>query len=1049
MNFSSVFIHRPVATTLLTVGIALAGVISFFLLPVAPLPQVEFPTIAVSASLPGASPDTMAATIATPLERALGAIAGVTEITSSSSLGNTRITLQFDLNRDINGAARSVQAAINASRALLPSGMPSNPTYRKVNPADSPVMILALTSDTLTRGQMYDAASTVLAQRLAQVKGIGQVSIGGGALPAVRVELDPNKLAATGMALEDVRIAITTSNANRPKGFVEDATRSWQIGANDQATVAADYAPIILRYRNGSVVRLQDVGEVVDSVQDVRNYGVANGKPSVLLILNKAPGANIIESVDKVRALLPQLRATIPSTIKLEVVMDRTPTIRASLREMERAMGISVALVILVVMLFLRKVRVALIPAVAVPVSLCGTFVVMYLLGYSLDNLSLMALTVATGFVVDDAIVVLENITRHMDRGKTALQASLLGAREIGFTVVSISLSLIAVFIPVLLMGGIVGRLFREFAVVLSAAILVSMVVSLTTTPMMCAALLKAPVPHAKPSWFSRWSKAFGGWVMRVYRHSLAWALRHQPITLLVFFAVVGLNFYLYGAITKGFFPQQDTGRVIGYIQADQATSFQAMQQRLDRFLAVVKADPAVEHVTGFTGGAQRNSAQMFMSLRPLAERDVSAEQVVARLRTQLAKEPGANLFMVPVQDIRIGGRQSNAQYQYTLQSDNSEDLRTWDPRIRRAMMALPELVDVNTDQQDRGLQTSLVIDRDAATRMGLSVRSIDTTLNNAFGQRQIGVIYNSLNQYRVVMELSNEHLQSPESLRNLYFISSLGERIPLSAFARLELTNTPLAVNHQSGTPASTISFNLPVGVSLSEATAAVENAVAELGVPVSVRGTFAGTARAFAQSLSTQPLLILAALITIYLVLGILYESLIHPITILSTLPSAGVGALLALMMFNTELSIIAFIGVILLIGIVKKNAIMMIDFAIERQRHGHLSASQAIFKACQLRFRPILMTTVCATFGAIPLAVPSMFGSGDGAELRQPLGIAVVGGLILSQLLTLYTTPVIFVLMDRMRAATARGLSRITRKPAQQILIPPAQAMNPGHP
>ena len=1045
MNFSAVFIHRPVATALLTIGVALAGVISFLLLPVAPLPQVEFPTIAVSASLPGASPDTMAATVATPLERALGAIAGVTEITSSSSLGNTRITLQFDLNRDINGAARSVQAAINASRALLPTGMPSNPTYRKVNPADSPVMILALTSDTLTRGQMYDAASTVLAQRLAQVAGIGQVSIGGGALPAVRAELDPNKLAANGLSLEDVRIAITTANANRPKGFVEDGTRTWQIGANDQAGVAADYAPIILRYRNGSAVRLQDVGDVVDSVQDVRNYGVANGKPSILLILNKAPGANIIESVDKVRALLPKLRATIPSTITLEVVMDRTPTIRASLREMERAMGISVALVILVVMLFLRKVRVALIPAVAVPVSLCGTFVVMYLLGYSLDNLSLMALTVATGFVVDDAIVVLENITRHMERGKTALQASLQGAREIGFTVVSISLSLIAVFIPVLLMGGIVGRLFREFAVVLSAAILVSMVVSLTTTPMMCAALLKAPAPSATPSRIGRWSKAFGAWVMHGYRRSLAWALRHQPVTLLIFFAVIGLNFYLYGAITKGFFPQQDTGRVIGFIQADQATSFQAMQKRLDRFLAIVKADPAVEHVTGFTGGSQRNRAQMFMSLKPLAERDVSAEQVVARLRTALAKEPGANLFMVPVQDIRIGGRESNAQYQYTLQSDNSEDLRTWDPRIRRAMMALPELVDVNTDQQDRGLQTSLVIDRDAATRLGLSVRSIDTTLNNAFGQRQVGVIYNPLNQYRVVMELGSEHLQNPESLRNLYFISSLGERIPLSAFARLELTNTPLAVNHQSGTPASTISFNLPPGVSLSQATEAVENAVAELGVPVSVRGTFAGTARAFAQSLSTQPLLILAALITIYLVLGILYESLIHPLTILSTLPSAGVGALLALMMFNTELSIIAFIGVILLIGIVKKNAIMMIDFAIERQRHGHLSASQAIFKACQLRFRPILMTTVCAIFGAIPLAAPSMFGAGDGAELRQPLGIAVVGGLILSQLLTLYTTPVVFVVMDRMRAATARGVARLSQRqpPQQGHALPPSAA------
>jgi multidrug efflux pump len=1046
VNFSSTFIHRPVATTLATLGVALAGVISFFLLPVAPLPQVDFPTISVSASLPGASPDTMAATVATPLERALGAIAGVNEITSSSSLGNTRVTLQFDLNRDINGAARDVQAAINASRALLPTGMPSNPTYRKVNPADSPILILALTSDTLTRGQMYDAASTVLAQRLAQVSGIGQVSIGGGALPAVRVELDPNKLAANGIALEEVRIAVTSNNANRPKGSVEDGARSWQIGANDQAATAAEYAPIILRYKSGSAVRLSDVADVVDSVQDVRNYGVADGKPSILLILNKAPGANIIEAVDKVRALLPHLRASIPPAINLDVVVDRTPTIRASLREMERALTISIGLVILVVVLFLRNGRVALIPSVAVPVSLCGTFVVMYLCGYSLDNLSLMALTVATGFVVDDAIVVLENITRYMERGKTALQASLLGAREIGFTVVSISLSLIAVFIPILLMGGIVGRLFREFAVVLSSAILVSMVVSLTTTPMMCAVLLKTPPTHATPSRVIRWSNRFGKWVMRGYRRSLAWALRHQPVTLLVFLAVVGLNIYLYGAIAKGFFPQQDTGRVAGFIQADQATSFQAMQQRLERFLAIVRSDPAVEHVTGFTGGFQRNSAQMFMSLKPLKERDVSADQVVARLRTKLAKEPGANLFMIPVQDIRIGGRQANAQYQYTLQADDLEDLRIWDPRIRRAMMALPELVDVNTDQQDRGLQTSLVIDRDAATRMGLSVRSIDTTLNNAFGQRQVGVIYNPLNQYRVVMELAPEYLQDPESLRNLFFISNTGDRIPLSSFARLELTNTPLAVNHQSGTPASTISFNLPVGVSLSQATAAIQNATAELGVPVSVRGTFQGTARAFTQSLDSQPLLILAALVTIYLVLGILYESLIHPITILSTLPSAGVGALLALMMFNTEFSIIALIGVILLIGIVKKNAIMMIDFAIERQRSGHMTASQAIYKACKLRFRPILMTTVSAIFGAIPLAT----GSGDGAELRQPLGIAVVGGLILSQLLTLYTTPVVFVLMDRMRAATIRGSLRWTaRRTKPSTPAAAAPSFQPGNP
>ncbi|MDP3135872.1 MAG: efflux RND transporter permease subunit, partial [Burkholderiaceae bacterium] len=855
MNISAPFIHRPVATTLLTLGIALAGIISFTQLAVASLPQVDFPTISVSASLPGASPDTMAATVATPLERALGAIAGVTEMTSSSSLGSTRVVLQFDLSRDINGAARDVQAAINASRALLPSGLPSNPTYRKVNPAESPVMIIAMTSDVLTRGQMYDAASTVLAQRLSQVEGIGEVSIGGGALPAVRVELDPDRLAANGIALDEVRFALTQTNANRPKGSVEEGERNWQIGANDQARTAAEFAPLILRYRSGNAVRLQDVAEVIDSVQDVRNYGVADGKPSILLILTKPPGANVIDAVDKVYALLPQLRASIPAAIDLKVVSDRTPTIRSSLREMERALAISVGLVILVVFLFLRSARVALIPSVAVPVSLAGTFGVMYLCGYSLDNLSLMALTVATGFVVDDAIGVVENITRHLERGKTALQASIDGAREIGFTVVSISLSLIAVFLPILLMGGIVGRLFREFAVVLSAAILVSMVVSLTTTPMMCAALLRPSGPPSARSRLSLWAERMQRALLRGYRRTLAWALRHQPVTLLLLLLVIVLNVYLYTAIPKGFFPQQDTGRIAGFIQADQSTSFQAMQQRLDRFLSIVQRDPAVESVTGFTGGSRRNTAQMFLSLKPLSERNVSADQVVARLRVQLAREPGANLFLVPVQDIRIGGRQANAQYQYTLQADNLEDLRTWEPRIRRALTEVRELADVNTDQQDRGLQTSLVIDRDAAARLGLSVRTIDNTLNNAFGQRQVGVIYNPLNQYRVVMEIAPKYLQSPESLRSLYFISNTGQRVPLSAFARLELTNTPLSVNHQGGAPASTISFNLPLDVSLSQATEAVNSAIAELGVPVSVRGTFQGTARAFAQSLDSQP--------------------------------------------------------------------------------------------------------------------------------------------------------------------------------------------------
>ena len=1044
MNISGPFIARPVATTLMTIGLALAGALCFQLLPIAPLPQVDFPTISVSAALPGASPETMAATVATPLERALGAIAGITQITSRSSLGSSNIILQFDLSRDINGAARDVQAAINASRTLLPSGLPSNPSYRKVNPADAPVMILSLTSATLTRGQMYDAASTVLAQRLSQVAGVGQVGVSGGALPAVRVEINPDKLAANGIALDSVRAAITATNANRPKGSLESNGRYWQIGANDQARVAAEYGAVMLTYRNGAAVRLRDVADVVDSVQDVRNYGAANGKPAILLFVQKEPGANIIETVQRVRDVLPRLQGSIPQAIDLNVISDRTPTIRASLREVERAMAIAIGLVILVVLLFLRSWRATLIPAVAVPVSLAGTFGVMYLGGYSLDNLSAMALTVATGFVVDDAIVVLENITRYIEKGLSPRAAAYRGAREIGFTVVSISLSLVAVFIPILMMGGVVGRLFREFAVVLTAAIMVSMLVSLTTTPMMAAQLLKPRAPKRVPGRIGRLSVRIHKAVTRAYRRSLIWTLRHQPVALLSLVAVVALNVHLYATIPKTFFPQQDTGVIVGGVQADQGSSFQMMRQRLDKFMAILSEDPAVVNVNGFTGGSQRNSANFYITLKPLSERKVSADAVVARLRDKLAHEPGANLFLIPVQDIRIGGRQANAQYQYTLQADDLADLRTWEPRVRNALSLLPELADVNTDLQDKGLQTSLVIDRDAAARLGVTVATIDNTLNNAFGQRQVGVIYNPLNQYRVVMELAPEHLQNPESLRSLFFISSLGERIPLSAFARLELTNTPLAVNHQSGTPASTISFNLPVGVSLSEATAAVENAVAGLGVPVSLRGTFAGTAQAFAQSLSTQPLLILAALITIYLVLGILYESLIHPITILSTLPSAGVGALLALMMFNTELSIIAFIGIILLIGIVKKNAIMMIDFAIERQRHGHLSASQAIFKACQLRFRPILMTTVCAIFGAVPLAAPAVFGTGDGAELRQPLGIAVVGGLILSQLLTLYTTPVVYVLMDRMRTATLLGCARWFAKARPVMPTPAASAL-----
>jgi multidrug efflux pump len=1023
MNISAPFIARPVATTLITLGIALAGILGFQLLPIAPLPQVDFPTISVSANLPGASPETMAATVATPLERALGSIAGVNEITSSSSLGSTRVTLQFDLNRDINGAARDVQAAINAARTLLPSGMPSNPTYRKVNPADAPIMILSLTSDTLTRGQMYDAASTVLAQRLSQVDGVGQVNVGGGALPAVRVELNPDKLAANGIALDNVRLAITATNANRPKGAVEEGARYWQVGANDQARTAADYAPVLLSYRNGAAVRLRDVANVIDSVQDTRNYGAANGKPAILLFILKEPGANVIETVGRVREILPRLRASIPQAIDLDVISDRTPTIRASLREVERALAIAVGLVILVVLLFLRSWRATLLPAVAVPVSLAGTFGVMYLAGYSLDNLSAMALTVATGFVVDDAIVVAENISRHIEHGMAPREAALKGAREIGFTVVSISLSLVAVFIPILLMGGVVGRLFREFAVVLSAAILVSMLVSLTATPMMAATLLK-PHPTVRAE-RGRWAR-LAAWLhlalLRGYRRSLVWVLRHQPVALLALLAVMALNVHLYATIPKTFFPQQDTGQMFGGVQADQGSSFQIMQKRLDRFMSIVRSDPAVQNVNGFTGGGQRNSANFFVTLKPLAERKVSADQVVARLRDKLAHEPGANLFLVPVQDIRIGGRQANAQYQYTMQADSLEDLRTWEPRVRNALSQLPELTDVNTDQQDKGQQTSLVIDRDAAARLGVTMSTIDTTLNDAFGQRQVGVIYNPLNQYRVVMELAPEYLQGPQTLQRLYVTSRTGAQVPLSAFARVETTNTPLAVNHQSGTPASTISFNLPLGVSLSQATVAINAAMAELGVPVSVRGSFQGTANAFQQSLSSQPLLIAAAIVAIYLVLGMLYESLVHPVTILSTLPSAGVGALLALMMFNTEFSIIALIGVILLIGIVKKNAIMMIDFAISRQRATGAAPGPAIYRAALLRVRPILMTTFAAIFGAVPLAL----GTGDGAELRQPLGIAIVGGLVLSQLLTLYTTPVVFVLMDKLRRKRRRAPS-----------------------
>ena len=1032
MNIVEPFVRRPVATTLLSLGVALAGIVSFGLLPVSPLPQVDFPTVSVSASLPGASPEVMAATVATPLERALGRIAGVTEMTSSSSLGSTRVTLQFELSRDINGAAREVQAAIQAARSQLPSSLPNNPTYRKVNPADAPVMILAMTSDTHTRGQMYDIASTVLAQRISQVPGVGQVTVGGGSLPAVRVELNPTVLNKLGVTFEEVRGAITANNVNRPKGFLDDGERYWQIQANDQMKRAAEYMPIIVAYRNGSAIRLQDLGRVEDSVQDVRNFGVADGKPAVMLIINRQPNANIIEVVDRVTSLLPEFRASIPASVNLGLMMERTTTIRASLREVERSLLISVALVILVVFLFLRSGRATLIPAIAVPISLIGTFAAMYLLGYSLNNLSLMALTIATGFVVDDAIVVLENVQRYIEKGMAPFEAALKGAREVAFTVVSISVSLVAVFIPILFMGGIVGRLFREFAVTLSVAIGISLVVSLTTTPMMCSLLLR-PASEKKPGRVSRWAEGAFERMRRGYETSLAFVLRYPFPMLLVLIATIGLNVWLYTVVPKGFFPQQDTGRLFGFVRADQSISFQAMRDKLNNVLAIVAADPAVDSVTAFTGGGARNRAQMFVALKPLKERE-PIDRVLARLRTATAKEPGANVFLNPIQDLRGGGRQSDASQQFTLRGEDVNELRTWAQRLEREMRTIPLITDVNSDQENRGLQMTLVIDRETAARLGVSVRAIDSTLNLAFGQSVASTIYQDRNQYRVIMEAAPEYTQSPTTLDSIYVLSSTRGQVPLSQIARYEPTLAPLSVSHQGTFASTTVSFNLAEGVAMSEAAEEIRLALARIGAPTNIYASFEGTARLFQQGLDNQPWLILAALLTVYIVLGILYESTIHPITILSTLPSAGVGALLALLLFKTEFSMIALIGVILLIGIVKKNAIMMIDFALAAERDHDASPRDAIFEACVLRFRPIMMTTMAALLGAVPLAL----GTGDGAELRRPLGISIVGGLILSQLLTLYTTPVVYLYLDRARHWT---VSRFRRRHPSAGMVPVA--------
>ena len=1036
MNISEPFIKRPIGTSLLALAVLLAGSLAFTKLPVAPLPQVEYPVIYVQGALPGASPETMASSVATPLERQFGRIAGITEMTSTSQLGSTAIVLQFDLNRNIDAAARDVQAAINAARGNLPANLPQNPTYRKVNPADAPILILALTSDSITKPEMYDAADSILAQKLAQVDGVGQVFVGGGSQPAVRAELNPTQLNNMGVGLDQVRIALATANANRPKGAFADKQEAVTITANDQMFKAKEYRKLIVAYNNGAPVRLADVANVQDSMTDLRAAGFANGKAAIVMIVFRQPGANIIDTVDRVYALLPLLRASISPAIDISVLMDRTTTIRASVRDIEITLIISIILVIFVVFVFLRNLWTTVIPSVAVPLSLIGTFGAMYLLGYSLDNLSLMALAISTGFVVDDAIVVIENIMRYLEQGYSPVQAAYKGSREIGFTVLSMSLSLVAVFIPILLMGGIVGRLFREFAVTLSIAIAVSLLVSLTITPMMCAKFLR-PIEKEQHGRLYRSSERAFDWILETYSRWLGWVLRHQGLTLAVTIATVCISILLYVFVPKGFFPQQDTGRIMGSIQASQDISFLALRSKMAQYSAIVRKDPAVAQVMVFSGGrGLQNSGSMFISLKPLNERPkrVTSDQVIGRLRRQLAVIPGATLYLQSAQDLQIGGRQSASQFQWALQSENLQELNYWAPQMMAKMSALPQLRDVSTNQQDKGLEAHVEIDRDTAARMGVTASAIDNALYDAFGQRQVSIIYRQLNQYRVVLEVDPAFSGDPGTLNYIYARASNGAQVPLSSFARFSPSSTALGVNHQGQFPSVTLSFNLAPGVSLGQATTAILQVQREIGMPASIHTNFAGTAAAFQSSLANQPILIMAALATVYIVLGMLYESYIHPITILSTLPSAGVGALLALLITRTDLSVIGMIGIILLIGIVKKNAIMMIDFALDAERRENKRPEEAIYQACLLRFRPIMMTTAAALLGGLPLAL----GMGTGSEMRRPLGITIVGGLIVSQMLTLFTTPVIYLYMDRLRFWLAQRkagkIPKLLPKPSQ---------------